>query len=108
MAFPVYCIALEKLYGATLGKLALRLRVVGQGGRKASLRELALRNISKILELAVFPFLLLPVFTRYRQRLGDKVAWTTVIDLERSLAAAPPEGPSPAGPEAEAGDEERP
>ena len=89
-AFPIYCIVLERLFGATLGKLALGLRVVGQDGRRASLRELALRNISKILELAVFPFLFVPLLTRYHQRLGDKVAWTAVIDLQWSQPPTEP------------------
>lgn len=90
VAFTIYCIVLERLFAATLGKLALGLRVVGQGGRKAGLRELALRNISKILELAVFPSLLVPLLTRYHRRLGDMAAWTAVID-QRLSGPAPPE-----------------
>ena len=87
-AYPVYCLLMESRYGATLGKMAMRLRVVGDGGRRPLLREIALRNISKIPELMamllVIP-ILFPVLTRYRQRLGDKIAWTTVIDAESSV-----------------------
>jgi len=91
VVYPAYCILMEQIWGATVGKRVMRLRVVGNGGRKPLLREVALRNVSKIPELiaitVVIP-LLFPVLTRYRQRLGDKIAWTAVIDAELSL---PPE-----------------
>ena len=65
------------------------LRVVGDRGRRPTFREVALRNVSKIPEMITpLPLLLFPLLTRYRQRLGDKIAWTAVIDLARS---APPE-----------------
>lgn len=90
-SYPLYCILMEARFAATVGKMAMRLRVVGDGGRRASAREIALRNVTKIPELmamiAVIP-ILFPILTRYRQRLGDKIAWTTVIDAEASL---PPE-----------------
>ncbi len=91
-SYPLYCILLEARYGATLGKMAMRLRVAGDGGRAPLLREVALRNISKIPEImavvAVIP-ILFPVVTRYHQRLGDKIAWTTVIDAEASVPPQP-------------------
>ncbi|HET6428476.1 MAG TPA: RDD family protein [Phycisphaerae bacterium] len=90
--FAVYGIILEHLFGATVGKMLLRLRVVGDKGCKPSLREIALRNVAKIAEVTFFyimwPF---PVLTRYRQRLGDKIAWTAVIQA--------PLGPLPEAPE---------
>ena len=102
VVYPAYCILMEQIWAATVGKRVMRLRVVGNGGRKPLLREVALRNVSKIPELValtvVIP-LLFPVLTRYRQRLGDKIAWTAVIDTELSL---PPELVQ------EAGDEEQP
>ena len=81
--YAPYSFIMEFFFGATLGKMAMRLRVVGSDGRKPTIREVALRNVSKIPEL-IPPFsLVFPVFivlTRYRQRLGDKIAWTAVID----------------------------
>ncbi len=83
--YPAYCFIMEYRFGATVGKMIIRLRVVADKGRKPTMRELALRNISKAIEILglplVFP-LLFPLLTRYRQRLGDKIAWTTVIDAD--------------------------
>lgn len=83
--YPAYCFIMEYRFGATVGKLMVRLRVVADKGRKPTPRELALRNVSKAIEIMglplVFP-LLFPLLTRYRQRLGDKIAWTAVIDAD--------------------------
>ncbi len=105
IAYPAYCILMEHRFGGTLGKLLLHLRVVGAGGRRPRLREVALRNVSKIPEMmafvAVIP-VLFPILTRYRQRLGDKIAWTTVIDVDLSLP--PPVGGGPSEPTEHHGD----
>jgi len=91
-AYPIYCLLMEYRYGATIGKMVMKLRVVGDGGKRASFREVALRNVSKIVELMslwmVFP-VLFPILTRYRQRLGDKISWTTVIDTVFSVPPPP-------------------
>ncbi len=88
VVYPAYCFVMEYRFGATVGKMILRLRVVADKGRKPSTRELALRNVSKAIEILglvmIFP-LLFPLLTRYRQRLGDKIAWTAVINAELSL-----------------------
>ncbi len=85
VVYPAYCFVMEYRFGATVGKMMLRLRVVADKGRKPSARELALRNVSKAIEILglvmVFP-LLFPLLTRYRQRLGDKIAWTAVINAD--------------------------
>jgi len=93
-AYPLYCILMEARTGATLGKMVMRLRVVGDQGRPPTLREVALRNISKIPELMAFVLLLVPLLRRYRQRLGDWIAWTAVIDAELSVPpkVLPPQG----------------
>jgi uncharacterized RDD family membrane protein YckC len=91
VAYPVYCIFLERLFGATFGKMAMRMRVIGDGGKRPTLRELALRNVSKIPEMMTVFLLLFPLLTRYRQRLGDKIAWTAVIDMELSPPPEPPQ-----------------
>jgi uncharacterized RDD family membrane protein YckC len=85
VVYPAYCFVMEYRFGATVGKMILRLRVVADKGRKPLMRELALRNVSKAIEILglvmIFP-LLFPLLTRYRQRLGDKIAWTAVIDAD--------------------------
>jgi uncharacterized RDD family membrane protein YckC len=51
-AYVLYGTILELRYGRTLGKRLMRLRVVGQHGARPNLREAALRNLLKILELS--------------------------------------------------------
>lgn len=94
VVYPVYCFVMEYRFGTTVGKMILRLRVVADKGRKPLMRELALRNVSKAIEILglvmIFP-LLFPLLTRYRQRLGDKIAWTAVISADD---AGPVENPA--------------
>ncbi len=85
-----YCTVAEWRTGMTLGKKLFRLRVVGDEGRPPRLSQAALRNIVKIVEflwpLRVPVLLLLPLFTRNRQRLGDMFARTTVVQLPKTGA----------------------
>ena len=98
--FVIYCLFMEARYGATLGKMLLKLRVVGNGGRRADLRQCVIRNLMKVLELSVMPPLMMLILvsmvmivTRYNQRFGDLLARTAVID-----AASLPLGGLPMGP----------
>lgn len=90
--YVVYCILMEGLRGATLGKLALQLRVVADEGVRPGLREVLLRNLVKIIELQFPPLLLFAALSRNRQRLGDMLARTTVVD---AVPVAPPAPPPP-------------
>jgi len=115
-----YCIFMEARFGATVGKMIFRLRVVAMpvvslssfseqavrpsGGTQAGfvavearpdIRAAMLRNVSKIIELSLLmlPLLLLmPALSRARQRIGDMLARTVVIDATylASGAVAPP------------------
>lgn len=87
--YVLYGAICEARFGATLGKKLLGLRTVGQAGQKPDLRGVLLRNLLKIFELATlggpmwwfFVFLAaLPAFTRYRQRLGDMMGRTAVVE----------------------------
>ena len=89
--YVVYCILMEKRFGRTLGKKLMGLRVVGDEARPLTWREAAMRNMLKIVELSMpffFILLILPLFNRNRQRLGDMIARTAVI-------AAAKAGPRP-------------
>jgi uncharacterized RDD family membrane protein YckC len=97
--YGIYSILMEWRLGATLGKMLMKLKVVGDEGRPPGLREAALRNMTKIIVLMTWPMtvlLMLPLFNRYRQRLGDIVARTTVIDAHP--AATRPRPPQPREP----------
>ncbi len=95
-----YGTIMELRYGATLGKRLFRLRTVGETGRRPTPREAVLRNVTKIVELSMLVspspmrwlmmiFLLLPVLTRYRQRMGDMMARTAVVEAEKTRPAEP-------------------
>jgi uncharacterized RDD family membrane protein YckC len=105
--YAAYSFIMELLFGATLGKMAMRLRVVGTDGRKPTVREVALRNVSKIPELSFLVLLVFIALTRYRQRLGDKIAWTAVIDATY-LPPPPTPGRPDASPRRGDDDEQRP
>ena len=93
MVYIPYCVVMEKRFGATLGKRIMKLRVVGDEGQNLSIREAMLRNLLKVLEFSWVPLLpllfLVPLISRNRQRLGDMLARTVVID-SRGVPQPPP------------------
>jgi uncharacterized RDD family membrane protein YckC len=99
-AYVAYSILAEARFAQTLGKRLMGLKVVANGGAKPHLRECVLRNLVKFIELAtiVGPFLLLmALLNRYRQRLGDLLAQTAVVEAA-SLPDQPPQRPQIIGP----------
>jgi uncharacterized RDD family membrane protein YckC len=101
--YVVYCTIMEYRLGATLGKMALRQRVVGQDGQRLLLREALIRNLWKIIELLglrlwqpLWPILLIiPFISRMRQRLGDVMARTVVVESAPAPMAPPPPADRP-------------
>jgi uncharacterized RDD family membrane protein YckC len=84
--------------GRTLGKRATGLRVVTDGGGQVGLRASLIRNIIRILELAILaytPAIISVLATRNNQRLGDLAAGTLVVrDTKReSVVPAGPAAP---------------
>ncbi|HLX63662.1 MAG TPA: RDD family protein [Planctomycetota bacterium] len=84
-AYGVYFIGSEWLFGATLGKFLMGLRVVGDSGRKASLWSVIVRNMVGLYERQ--PYMLLVaapmiVFSPRRQRLGDLLSQTFVVQKQ--------------------------
>lgn len=77
-----YYIVLEGLWGATLGKLVLNLRVVKEAdGLPIGWREALIRNVLRVVDglfLYLVGFILICV-SQKRQRLGDRIAGTIVI-----------------------------
>jgi uncharacterized RDD family membrane protein YckC len=68
--------------GRTLGKRATGLRVVTDGGGQVGLRASLIRNIIRLIELAVLlyaPAIVAVLATRNNQRLGDLAAGTLVV-----------------------------
>jgi uncharacterized RDD family membrane protein YckC len=79
--YVIYCVILEGIFGWTIGKWLMHLEV-----RKASAMavkptwiQVIIRNILKIVELNFLPVIFVIFFTRSRQRIGDMVAGTVVL-----------------------------
>jgi uncharacterized RDD family membrane protein YckC len=115
----VYAIVLEAAFGATPGKFAAGIRVVGTDGERITTSQAIVRNLARIIDAFpwFFPYLLGAIFvwnSQTRQRLGDRWANTVVIvrganedTVARPMGAwsaaspgAPPLPPPPAGPAA--------
>lgn len=76
-----YYIVMEAIWGATLGKMALRLRVVKMDGSPIGWKESIIRNLLRIVD-GLFDYLVGAILiwsSPLRQRLGDRVAGTVVM-----------------------------
>ncbi len=80
----VYFVGLEWLFGATMGKFLLGIRVTRRDGQVASLQSVLVRKLMRIVD--AFPYLI-PYLVGFlamgrnqeRQRLGDLLAGTIVV-----------------------------
>lgn len=84
----LYHLLFEAAFGTTLGKAVMGLQIANQGqrGRFASA---ALRNILRIVDSQALYLVgfLSATFTQRRQRIGDLVAGTVVLDLPMGRGA---------------------
>lgn len=92
MLLAIYGAFCELMWGKTLGKALLRLRVVDRKGEAAASWRIVVRNVLKVFELIHFLVLLIPMvlmmMSGKQQRLGDMLAGTYVI-----VEAVPEESP---------------
>jgi len=102
--YTIYATVMEVRYGATIGKMALRLRVVDGEGKRPKPWPVILRNVARMIPLLwvqlLFLLMLFSVFNVARQRLGDVLARTCVIDTR----FIPPELPAEEPPRDETSD----
>jgi uncharacterized RDD family membrane protein YckC len=78
---------MEIVFGATLGKMAMKLEVMSADGTKPTIIQLVLRNLIRPIEMSllIIVFTIAATFlTRTRQRLGDMMARTVVVEKLRS------------------------
>jgi uncharacterized RDD family membrane protein YckC len=82
-----YFIVLEGLFGATLGKWLVRVRVVGIDGKPISLARSAARNALRVVDslptLNIVGIVLI-VTSPEKARFGDRVAHTRVVHVDGS------------------------
>ena len=77
-----YFIVMEKTSGATLGKRAMGLKVVKQGGEALDWQASIVRNILRIIDGLPFFYLIGAIviwLSKSKQRLGDMAAHTIVV-----------------------------
>lgn len=90
LAWLAYYIGLEALFGATVGKWVVNLRVTNLQEIRAELRSIAVRNLMRFVDVLPVGFVVggsVALASPLRQRLGDRLARTLVIP--RDAVAAP-------------------
>jgi uncharacterized RDD family membrane protein YckC len=78
----------EAMFGASIGKQVMRLKVIRLDGRPLALRDVVIRNVLKPIDFAPVFYLLggaLVLATHGAQRLGDVAAGTSVVYRHRAL-----------------------
>lgn len=77
-----YFIFMEVQRGATLGKMALGLRVVRMDGAPITTNEAVIRNLLRIVDFLPFAYIVGAISilnSPFKQRVGDRIAKTMVI-----------------------------
>ena len=101
--YTVYCLLFELAMHTTPGKRLMKCRVIHEEGMPASVKQIVVRNLSRVVEfdpyLMLWMFTMLIFVTRKRQRLGDLVARTIVVEPCEPIT--PPTQPSEDDAEAE-------
>ena len=82
--YVLWMTLIESLAGRSLGKVLMRLRVVGLNGKPPKPAALSTRNVLRLIDVGLFllPLLMIVAFP-LRQRLGDVAAGTLVVSDER-------------------------
>lgn len=80
----LYFILFEEVYGQTVGKMAVKIKVVREDGSKISYVDAVVRTILALIDLIPYfiPYLLGAILiwtSDTKQRLGDRVAHIVVI-----------------------------
>jgi uncharacterized RDD family membrane protein YckC len=84
LIFLLYFIVLEGNYGQTVGKMAVKIKVVREDGTKIDYTAAVVRNVLRVIDLIPYfiPYLLGAILiwtSDKKQRLGDRVAHTIVV-----------------------------
>ncbi|HPD28943.1 MAG TPA: RDD family protein [Phycisphaerae bacterium] len=82
LIYAAYCLVFELFWSATPGKRLMGFSVVTESLDRPSRLQVLARNLTRPLELepAMIFFLAIVFFTPYRQRIGDLLARTVVIE----------------------------
>jgi len=82
--YVTYCIVFEATVAATPGKMFMHCRVADERGEPCRFPRIVIRNLLRLVEMFpafdLLPPLVLILVTRKRQRLGDLLAGTIVVE----------------------------
>lgn len=98
LLYAFYCAIFELWMQATPGKKLLGLRVVTEEAQKPHILQILIRNASRIFEINPVMgiwLMLIVFFTRNRQRLGDLIGRTVVVENRKFVRTEepPPQDP---------------
>lgn len=79
----------EAIFGRSIGKMLLGLKVVDFQGKPASLGSRVARNLLRIIELSIPPMAGLIIVSPLRQRAGDIAAGTLVVSAKQPAEPPP-------------------
>ncbi len=85
--FIGYYLLLEGIWGKTLGKKVMGLKVVAENGQGAGFWKILVRNLFRLLDAAPFWYLLGAIaywICPTRQRIGDHLGQTLVVEENRN------------------------
>jgi uncharacterized RDD family membrane protein YckC len=85
----IYYFLCEATTGQTVGKRAMGLRVVALDGSPATAKAISARTVLRVIDMSIVGLIVWTASGRRRQRLGDLLAGTVVVD------ATPDPGPPP-------------
>jgi uncharacterized RDD family membrane protein YckC len=99
LIYGLWCLIWERALGATPGKLLFGCRVIGIDGGRPSLAALVARNIDRVVmmwlgaEGLLAALMTILVVTRNRQRIGDLIGGTIVVEQDVGPALSETRGP---------------
>jgi uncharacterized RDD family membrane protein YckC len=84
-----YFFLLESAFGTTLGKFSTGLKIVSYNGSPCNTKQIAIRTLFRLLEtnpllLGAIPAAARIIFSREKQRFGDRLAGTIVVFRNRT------------------------
>jgi uncharacterized RDD family membrane protein YckC len=82
LAYLLHTLVAEVICGQSLGKMAFGLKVVGPDGGRPTRLALVIRNLLRVVDVALALPLVTVLISPLRQRVGDMVAGTVVVAPE--------------------------
>ena len=86
LMWPIYTVAAEYWWSATLGKRLMGLRVVQESGARITLGQALVRQLSLVFQVLLFDCLF-ALFTEKRQRACELLSKTRVVRAKRAADA---------------------